>query len=168
MRVRSSGALALCASAGAVTLEPDRGGDLLGADIRHLRPARPRPAVRHRAAGDDRRTTPAGTSLFLDLTDKVLDGGEQGLWSIAFAPDFAQTGLFYVAYSADGHRGASPSTSTRAEATPDATEATRREVLAIGNSFASSNHNGGQLQFGPDDYLYWSVGEDGTAPTPRT
>ena len=103
-------------------------------------------------------TTPAGTSLFLDLNDKVLDGGERGLWSMAFAPDFAQTGRFYVAYSAND--GALTLEEYREQATPAATEATRRPVLSIANDFASSNHNGGQLQFGPDGYLYWSTGED--------
>ena len=111
-------------------------------------------------------TTPAGTSLFLDLDDKVLDGGERGLWSMAFAPDFAQTGRFYVAYSAND--GALTLEEYREQATPAATEATRRPVLSIANDFASSNHNGGQLQFGPDGYLYWSTGDDATATHAQT
>ena len=108
-------------------------------------------------------TTPSGTSLFLDLTDKVVDGGEQGLWSMAFAPDFATCGLFYVAYSAEGTEAITLD-EYREQGTPDATEATRREVLAIANNTGPNNHNGGQLQFGPDGYLYWSVGEDAIAP----
>ena len=108
-------------------------------------------------------TTPAGTSLFLDLTDKVIDpgGSERGLWSMAFAPDFAQSGLFYVAYAANG-AGALTLDEYHEEPTPDATEATRRPVLSL-DSPANTNHNGGQLQFGPDGYLYWSTGEDAVA-----
>jgi glucose/arabinose dehydrogenase len=108
-------------------------------------------------------TSGAGTALYLDLTDLVRDAGpEQGLWSMAFAPDFAQTGRFYVAYSADNNDLTLDEYTERA--TPAATRATRRPVMAIPNTAGASNHNGGQLQFGPDDYLYWSTGEDANAP----
>lgn len=117
--------------------------------------------------GTIRVTTPAGTALFLDLTDLVLDGGERGLWSMAFAPDFAQSGLFYVAYSAND--GALTLDEYAERSTPAETKATRRPVLAIANNFASSNHNGGQLQFGSgDDYLYWSTGEDANPANSQT
>ena len=111
-------------------------------------------------------TTPAGTSLFLDLTDKVLDGGERGLWSMAFAPDFAQTGRFYVAYSADDSSLALDE--YREAATPAGTEATRRPVLSIPTNAGTTNHNGGQLQFGRDGYLYWSTGEDNVPANAQT
>jgi glucose/arabinose dehydrogenase len=106
-------------------------------------------------------TTPAGTSTFLDLTDESVDNGEQGVWSMAFAPDFAATGRFYVAYAAND--GALTLDEYREQSTPDATEVTRRQVLSIANNPGSTNHNGGQLQFGPDGYLYWSTGDDANA-----
>jgi hypothetical protein len=112
-------------------------------------------------------TTPGGTASFLDLTDLVLDSGsEQGLWSMAFSPDFADSRRFYVAYSANNHD------LTLAEFTEQgtaaATRATRRPVLAIPNTAGATNHNGGQLQFGPDGLLYWSVGEDAHGPNAQT
>ena len=114
--------------------------------------------------GTIRVTTPAGTSRScLNLTDLVLDGDERGLWSMAFAPDFAQSGLFYVAYSADlpgTDSGTIRLDEFREQGTPAATKATQREVLSISNNTATFSHNGGQLQFGPDGYLYWSVGDD--------
>ncbi len=109
-------------------------------------------------------TTPSGTSRFLDISEKVLDDGERGLWSIAFPPDFATSRLFYVAYS-DEVTGALTLDEYREQATPPETKATRREVFAIPNEFSTHNHNGGQLQFGPDGYLYWSTGDDNE---PRT
>ena len=109
-------------------------------------------------------TTPAGTSLFLNLTDLVLDGGERGLWSMAFAPDFAPVGAVLRRLlgrpARNGQRRTIRLDEFREQGTPAATKATQREVLSITNNTATSSHNGGQLQFGPDGYLYWSVGED--------
>ncbi|HEX2129113.1 MAG TPA: PQQ-dependent sugar dehydrogenase, partial [Solirubrobacterales bacterium] len=106
-------------------------------------------------------TTPSGTRLYLDLTQETELIGEEGLWSIAFAPDFATSRRFYVAYSDAGHDPTIDEYQERA--TPAETEATRREVLEAEDNAASSNHNGGQLQFGRDGLLYWSVGDDANA-----
>jgi glucose/arabinose dehydrogenase len=108
--------------------------------------------------GTIRVSSASGTADFLDLADKVEASGEQGLFSMAFAPDFFQSGLFYVAYTAEGG-GALTLDEYREAATPAATEATRRPVASI-PSPENSNHNGGQLQFGPDGLLYWSTGDD--------
>lgn len=72
--------------------------------------------------------SPAGKTLFLDLDDKVLSEGEHGLWSIAFAPDFATSGLFYLAYS-DADDGDIRLSEFHEEATPALTEATLRPIL---------------------------------------
>ena len=157
------GSAALCATADAVTLVPIGTATYSAPTYVTSDPRDPDRLFVTEQPGTIDVTTPSGTSLFLDLTDKVVDGGEQGLWSMAFAPDFATSGLFYVAYSAEGTEAITLD-EYREQGTPDATEATRREVLAIANNTASNNHNGGQLQFGPDGYLYWSVGEDAIAP----
>jgi hypothetical protein len=103
-----------------------------------------------------------GTALptpFLDLTGAVLDGGERGLLSMAFPPDYSTSGRFYVYFTGDG--GDIHIEEYRRSANADrADPATRRLVLLIEHS-SEINHNGGQLQFGPDGYLYAATGDGG-------
>ena len=90
--------------------------------------------------------------------------GERGLLSVAFPPDYAQSGLVY-AYST------APSGDVRIDefhAAPgvDRVDAgSRRRVLSI--SHPESNHNGGQLQFGPDGLLYAGIGDGGSEGDPH-
>ncbi len=96
---------------------------------------------------------------FLDISDLVLDGGERGLLSVAFPPDYATSGRFYVYFTDTG--GDIRIEEYRRSADPDrADRTTRRAVLGIEHS-SQSNHNGGQLQFGPDGYLYAGTGDGG-------
>jgi glucose/arabinose dehydrogenase len=120
------------------------------------------------------RVTEAGTtSTFLDLNANppglVLTGGERGLFSMAFAPDYESSGRFYVFYSGTAAAGGGPGDlhidEFTAGADPAATLASRRPVLAIGHS-AFDNHNGGQLQFGPDGFLYAATGDGGGGGDP--
>jgi glucose/arabinose dehydrogenase len=76
--------------------------------------------------------------------------GERGLLSVAAAPDFASTGRFYVYYT-------DPDGDIRVD---EFTAFGQRNVLAIEHSSAG-NHNGGQLQFGPDGHLWISTGDGG-------
>ncbi|MFI5121888.1 MAG: PQQ-dependent sugar dehydrogenase [Vicinamibacteria bacterium] len=106
-------------------------------------------------------------SPFLDLSEQVDDGGERGLLSMALAPDFATSGHFYVYYTRDGPAsdlGDIQIDEYTASGT-SASVATRRPVLTIDHS-AFANHNGGQLQFGPDGYLYIATGDGGSAGDP--
>jgi glucose/arabinose dehydrogenase len=102
-------------------------------------------------------------STFADLTSLVqCCESERGLLSIAFPPDFAQTGLFYVDYTGRDGPGNLHVAELRADG-DSASLASWRNVLTIPHTQAA-NHNGGQLQFGPDGYLYVSTGDGGSTP----
>jgi len=103
---------------------------------------------------------------FLAIADLVESGGmEQGLLGLAFHPDFANNGRFFVYYSAieDGALTLAEyavSAEDPARADPESA----RVLLAIDDPF--SNHNGGELEFGPEGYLYVAVGDGGGAGDP--
>jgi len=102
---------------------------------------------------------------FLDIRDRVnSSASEQGLLGLAFDPEFARTGHFYVDYTiTGGDTVISRFTATLGEAqTNPATEAV---VLRIDQPFA--NHNGGDLHFGPDGFLYIATGDGGSANDPQ-
>jgi glucose/arabinose dehydrogenase len=92
----------------------------------------------------------AGT--FLDIRDRVLAEDERGLLSLAFAPDYAQSHLFYVDYT-DLHGD------THVVEMNSATHA-ERELLFVAQPYP--NHNGGQLQFDKRGFLYVGMGDGGT------
>ncbi len=104
-------------------------------------------------------------SVFLDISDLVTCGGEQGLLSVAFAPDYESSGALYVNYTdIDGDSRTVEyrrSGDDAAVADPDSA----RELLKI-DDFAS-NHNGGLLLFGPDRELYLGMGDGGGAGDPE-
>src|SRR3954470_5724497 len=105
------------------------------------------------------------TSQFLDIHDLVDTSVERGLLSMAFDPNYASNGLFYVFFTDNGTAGAADGDihidEFRVGSDPNvASRAPRRPVLTISHSSAG-NHNGGQLQFGKDGLLYISVGEAG-------
>jgi glucose/arabinose dehydrogenase len=97
---------------------------------------------------------------FLDIRDLVTDAYvEQGLLSLAFAPDYAKTGRFYVYYTG---KDAKERVVEYRRATADIADPTSaRPVLVMDDPEA--NHNGGLLQFGPDGLLYIGTGDGGGA-----
>ena len=97
---------------------------------------------------------------FLDLRAKVISGGEQGLLSIAFAPDYASSRRFYVNYT---DRGGTQSVVEyrRSKSSPD--RALTRGRLVLRYDDEEPNHNGGLLVFGPDKLLYVGTGDGGGA-----
>ena len=100
---------------------------------------------------------------FLDIRGEVLDGGEQGLLSVAFPPDYRSSGLFYVYFTTNGGDIA---VNEYRRATPKRADAgSARRILTV-NHPGQSNHNGGQLQFGPDGSLYAGTGDGGGAGDP--
>jgi glucose/arabinose dehydrogenase len=102
---------------------------------------------------------------FLDIRSLVSFGGERGLLSVAFDPDYARGGRFYVYYTARSPSGAITVAEYRASPNADvANPASRRQVLSVPHP--RGNHNGGQLQFGPDGYLWIGTGDGGGAGDP--
>jgi len=94
---------------------------------------------------------------FLDIRGQVTVGSEQGLLSLAFAPDYARSGRFYV-YFTDGTGDQRVVEYKRASATR-AAAGSARLVLRMADD--ESNHNGGLLLFGPDKHLYIGTGDGG-------
>ena len=99
---------------------------------------------------------------FLDIRGDVSDGGERGLLSVAFPPDYARSGRLYVYYTdSDGNIRIDEfkrASATRAE------PSSRRKVIVIPHP-VNSNHNGGQLQF-HGDLLYFGTGDGGSGGDP--
>jgi glucose/arabinose dehydrogenase len=96
---------------------------------------------------------------FLDLTDRVLEVSERGLLGLAFAPDYATSGRFYVDYTdRSGNGNLNVVEYRRSANNPDAADPeSARPILSIVKPW--ENHNAGMLQFGPDGYLYVAVGD---------
>jgi glucose/arabinose dehydrogenase len=100
---------------------------------------------------------------FLDITDRVNDSGnEMGLLGLAFHPDYAQNGFFYVNYTGDGGH----TRISRFQASGNSADANSEKVLLFIEQ-PYSNHNGGSLAFGPDGYLYAGLGDGGLAGDPH-
>jgi glucose/arabinose dehydrogenase len=102
------------------------------------------------------RWTPSGTSEALDIRTLVAESGEQGLLSVAVAPDYATSGRIFIFYTDNG--GDLQVEELRGGA--------RTPVLTVQHDQAD-NHNGGQLLFGPDKALYLSTGDGGTQGDPE-
>ena len=99
---------------------------------------------------------------FLDITDRVRSGSERGLLSVAFPPDYASTRRFYVYYT-DSEGDIRIEEYRRSASSRDVADPrTARTLLDIPHRDAG-NHNGGQLQFGPDGFLYAGTGDGGVS-----
>jgi glucose/arabinose dehydrogenase len=96
---------------------------------------------------------------FLDISDEVQEANETGLLGLAFAPDYAQSGLFYVMFNRhEGNGNLYLEEFHVSKNDADVADPySARVVLEIVKPW--ENHNGGMLQFGPDGYLYAAVGD---------
>jgi glucose/arabinose dehydrogenase len=99
---------------------------------------------------------------FLDIRAKVTSGGEQGLLSVAFDPLYARNHFFYVDYT--DLNGDTRVVRYRSNGV-SAIASSAKQLLFV-KDFAP-NHNGGQLQFGPDGFLYWGNGDGGGQGDPE-
>ncbi len=112
----------------------------------------------------DGNTLPAP---FLDIRSRVNDSqNEQGLLGLAFDPNYAQNGYFYINYTGGSGDGQSRiSRFSRSANDPNAADANSEEMLLTLDQPAW-NHNGGDLAFGPDGYLYIGFGDGGSGGDP--
>jgi glucose/arabinose dehydrogenase len=102
---------------------------------------------------------------FLDIRDRVVNGGEKGLLGIAFHPRFEDNGRFYLNYTTDDNGLTTVIAEYRADKTGRVSADSERFLLKIKQPWG--NHNGGQLAFGPDGYLYIAVGDGGSGNDPN-
>jgi len=105
------------------------------------------------------------TTPFLSLTTIITAGGERGLLGLAFHPDYATNGRFYVNYTRSGDGATVIAKYTVSDTDENIADAASGEILiTIDQPF--SNHNGGSLNFGPDGYLYIGMGDGGSGGDP--
>lgn len=104
---------------------------------------------------------------FLNLSSIVSQSGnERGLLGLAFDPNYATNGYFYVNYTADTDGNTRVARYSRNASNPNLADASS-QVLLLTITQPYSNHNGGNLEFGPDGYLYIGMGDGGSAGDPQ-
>jgi len=102
---------------------------------------------------------------FLDISDQVGDrGNEQGFLGLAFHPNYAENGLFFVNYT--DNNGNTVIARYHGTADPNIADP-NSEVALLNVNQPFQNHNGGVLAFGPDGYLYAGLGDGGSAGDPQ-
>jgi hypothetical protein len=102
-------------------------------------------------------------TVFLDISDRVLFGGEQGLLGLAFHPEYSSNGRFFVNYTRKND-GATVVAEYGRSSDPNVALTTETVLLTIDQPFA--NHNGGCILFGHDGFLYIGMGDGGSANDP--
>jgi glucose/arabinose dehydrogenase len=109
--------------------------------------------------GTSSRTT------FLDISARVLFGGEQGLLGLAFHPQFASNGRFFVDYTRRPDGATVIAEYHVSDSNVNVADSSENVLLLIPQPYV--NHNGGMLEFGPDGYLYIGMGDGGSANDPE-
>lgn len=104
-------------------------------------------------------------ATFLDLTGIVASGGEMGLLGIAFHPAFKTNRTFYLNYTADNPRRTVIARYRQQQANANLADPKGEVILEFDQPY--SNHNGGQLAFGPDGHLYIGTGDGGAGGDPH-
>jgi len=103
---------------------------------------------------------------FLNIRERVgIEGNEQGLLSVAFHPDYANNGYFYVNYTNNNFHTTVSRFQVSAD-NPNLVDSNSEEILFIIEQ-PYPNHNGGLVKFGPDGYLYIGMGDGGSQGDPQ-
>ena len=105
----------------------------------------------------------SASTVFLDISARVLAGGERGLLGLAFHPQFLTNRRFFVNYTRRPD-GATVIAEYRVSANANIAEIAETVLLTIPQPF--ENHNGGMIEFGPDGFLYIGMGDGGSANDP--
>lgn len=100
---------------------------------------------------------------FLNISSIISSGGERGLLGLAFAPDYASSGRFYVNYT--NTSGNTVIARYTVSSDPNIANPSGTVLMTIDQPF--SNHNGGNIHFGPDGYLWISMGDGGSGGDPQ-
>jgi len=115
----------------------------------------------------DNSETVTASTVFLNITERAISTGtEEGLLGLAFHPEFSSNGYFYLDYTADNPLRTVVARYNVPQSNPDQADKNSEHILLeVLQPF--SNHNGGQLAFGPDGYLYIALGDGGGAGDPQ-
>jgi len=104
-------------------------------------------------------------SIFLDITSRVLSGGERGLLGLAFHPQFASNRRFFVDYTRRPDGATVIAEYSVSTSNPNVALTSETVLLLIAQPY--ENHNGGMIEFGPDGYLYIGMGDGGSGNDPQ-
>ena len=118
-----------------------------------------------RVFDNDPNVGPAEVAEFIDIRGRVTFGGERGLLGMAFHPDYASNGEVYLSYTGGATLTSFVSRFVVDSSTGALDPASETIVLAVPQE--ASNHNGGDLAFGPDGYLYVGFGDGGGGGDPN-
>lgn len=108
---------------------------------------------------------------FLDVSDRIsqealsADYTERGLLGLAFHPDYAENGVFFINYTNRSGSSVIARYTVSAENPDRANPASEQQLLVVEQPY--TNHNGGHLAFGPDGYLYVAIGDGGSGGDPQ-
>ena len=100
---------------------------------------------------------------FLDVSSLISNGGEQGLLGLAFDPQYASNGRFFISYT--NRDGDNVLAAYQVSTDPDRADASSVTRLTVDQPY--DNHNGGHIVFGPDGYLYMGIGDGGSGGDPN-
>ncbi len=110
-------------------------------------------------------STTSDSRVFLDVTNKIASGSERGLLGLAFHPNYASNGYFFVNYTRSGDGATIVSRFSRSSGDPNKADSLS-ELIYLTVSQPFSNHNGGIIFFGLDGFLHIGMGDGGSGGDP--